>query len=498
MSGKHITKTQKRDYMTYRKNGNTQKVAAAKVDISERSGRNIENGNNNELKVRQWLTRKNPFAEVWDTDILPLLSKHPTLDASFILEQLQQSYPDKYPDNQLRTLQRHVKKYKAIHGNDKDVIFRQDHNPAQMGISDFTELSEITITINGAEFKHLLYHFRLVYSGWSYMKVINGGESYAALSEGLQEALWRLGGSPFEHRTDSLSAAFKNLSKTAIDDLTKRYQEFCQHYQMKPSRNNKGLSHENGAIESPHGHVKRRIKQALSIRGSYDFNSIDDYQKWIDSVIKQHNQRNAKEISIERPLLQDLPTHKTTDFDQIIVGVTSSSTILVKRVTYTVPSRLIGEQLRVLIYQHSIECYLGYIKVFESERKIAPRKGNARVIDYKHIISSLHKKPQAFRYSQIRDDILPNDQYRAIWQEVDRSMEAKSACKFMVGILYLAYKYDCELKLAEAVLYAIDNNQPLSLNYFESQYKQKTISIPTLKVIQHNLSEYDELIKEAL
>lgn len=498
MPGKHISKTQKRDYMTYRKNGNTQKTAASKVDISQRSGRNIENNIQDDKKVRTWATRKNPFAEVWDSDIVPLLTKNTALDASFILEQLQLKYPDKYPDNQLRTLQRHVKKYKAIYGNDKAVIFRQNHYPAQMGISDFTELTEVKITIKGVEFKHLLYHFRLVYSGWSYMKVINGGESYAALSEGLQEALWRLGGSPFEHRTDSLSAAFKNLSKSAVNDLTKRYQEFCAHYQMKPSRNNKGVSHENGAIESPHGHVKRRIKQALSIRDSYDFASIDDYQKWLDDVIKQHNQRNAKEVSIERPLLQELPIHKTTGFEEKIVGVTSSSTIFIKRVTYSVPARLIGEKLRVLVYQHSIECYLGSVKVFESKRVIAPKKGNARVIDYRHIIGSLHKKPQAFRYSQIRDDILPNDVYHNIWNQVDNIMESKSACKFMVGILYLAYKYDCLLKLGQQVLDAINKNEPLTVGHFENRYKEKTAKIPNIKVIQHSLADYDILIKEAM
>ena len=191
------------------------------MDISERSGRHIENGNNNELKVRQWVTRKNPFAEVWDTDILPLLSKHPTLDASFILEQLQQSYPDKYPDNQLRTLQRHVKKYKAIHGNDKDVIFWQDHNPAQMGISDFTELSEITITINGAEFKHLLYHFRLVYSGWSHMKVIQGasgliidfGTSKSTKIEWLPSAVYSFG------RHGSLSSRLRRKLRILLRHL---------------------------------------------------------------------------------------------------------------------------------------------------------------------------------------------------------------------------------------------------------------------------------------
>ena len=108
-----------------------------------------------------------------------------------------------------------------------------------MGLSDFTELKDINVTINGQLFKHLLYHFRLAYSKWSYMEVIQGGESFTALSQGLQHALWSLGGSPLEHRTDSLSAAFKNINPHTQDDLTQKYHEFCSHYQMKPTRNNK-------------------------------------------------------------------------------------------------------------------------------------------------------------------------------------------------------------------------------------------------------------------
>jgi len=67
-------------------------------------------------------------------------------------------------------------------------------------------------------------------------------------------------GTPLEHQTDNLSAAFKNIRPSVQDDLTQKYHEFCRHYQMKPTRNNKGVSHENGGIESPHGYLKLRIK----------------------------------------------------------------------------------------------------------------------------------------------------------------------------------------------------------------------------------------------
>jgi DNA-binding XRE family transcriptional regulator len=201
MPGKKISKNQVRDYMTYRKSGNSQKKAASKVDISEKSGRNIESGSKDKVqKTREWRTRANPFETVWDDFVVPMLKGHPTLDASFIMEKLQEKYEGQFPDNKLRTFQRHVREWKALYGKDKKIIFRQEHYPGIRGISDFTELKNIDISINGVPFKHLLYHFRLAYSGWSYMKVIQGGESFSALSEGLQEALWRLGGSPVNQR----------------------------------------------------------------------------------------------------------------------------------------------------------------------------------------------------------------------------------------------------------------------------------------------------------
>jgi hypothetical protein len=163
-----------------------------------------------------------------------------------------------YPDKLLRTLQRRVKHWRALYGQDKE-----RHLPGRLGLSDFTELKGIEVTIRGEVLSHRLYHFRLAYSGWCYVKVVLGGESFTALAEGLQLALGRLGGCPQEHRTDSLSAAFKNLMLEADEDLTTRYEALCGDSGMRPSRNNRGAAHENGSIESPPGHFKRRLGQAL-------------------------------------------------------------------------------------------------------------------------------------------------------------------------------------------------------------------------------------------
>lgn len=485
--------------MTARQIGYSQLIAAAKAGISERSGRDIEHGKRLERnRCLRWRTHPDPLAMVWEQELVPLLERSPGLSPVTLLEELQANYPDSYPNKLLRTLQRRVKQWKALYGSDKEVIFRQIHEPGRLGLSDFTRLKDIVITIQGAPLEHLLYHFRLAYSGWSYIKVILGGESYTALTEALQDALWRLGGSPWEHRTDSLSAAFKNLIAAEQQDLAVNYKAFCRHYNMYASRNNPGVSHENGSIESPHGHIKRRIKQALLLRNSYDFVSLAAYQDWLDNVINQHNRRNTKGFAIDREALQPLPTYKTIDYTELLVKVTTTSIIDVRRVTYTVPSRLMGETLRVHLYHDRLQCYLGSQLVIILKRVYTHNNLRARSVDYRHVIHSLVRKPQAFRYSCLRDDLLPNEAYRQIWSHVDQNLPGRLACKFIVELLYLAATNNCEEVLANDVLTMIVNNQELSLTQLKTKYQimRPVVNDPPLSVIvaQHTLTGYNQLI----
>jgi hypothetical protein len=177
-----------------------------------------------------------------------------------------------------------------------------------------------------------------------------GGESFVALAEGLQNALWALGGAPFEHRSDSLSAAFRNLDQDARDDLTRRYDDLCAHYGMTPTRNNKGVSHENGSVESSHGHLKSTIKDALLMRASADFADLPAYRRFVDEIVSRHNARNRARIDAERAQLKTLPDRRTSDYEDVGVRVTSSGGFTLRKVFYTVPSRLIGHQLRVRLY----------------------------------------------------------------------------------------------------------------------------------------------------
>jgi len=114
-----------------------------------------------------------------------------------------------------------------LYGPERDVIFRQVHEPGVAGLWDFTDMNDLGVIVAGERLNHRLYHIRLAWSGFEHAHVALGGESCIALAEGLQNALGLLGGAPREHRTDSLSAAFHNLDADARTDLTRRYEALC-------------------------------------------------------------------------------------------------------------------------------------------------------------------------------------------------------------------------------------------------------------------------------
>jgi hypothetical protein len=202
-------------------------------------------------KARRERRRADPLAEVWDSEVVPLLKGAPGLRPIAIFEQLCRQHPD-LASGTRRTLERRIQAWRAVNGRDREVIFRQERPPGRMALSDFTEVANLGVTIAGQNLDCRLYHFRLPFSGFE-PAPCRARESFVALAEGLQNALWSLGGVPEQHRTDSLSAAFRNLGADAKEDLTTRYEAFCAYYGMTPTRNNLGVSHENGSIESSQG-----------------------------------------------------------------------------------------------------------------------------------------------------------------------------------------------------------------------------------------------------
>jgi hypothetical protein len=494
LPGKRITQHQESLYMSKRKQGQSQETAAAKAAISERSGRRIEKGGRQSIPgERHWRTREDPFDSVWDKELVPLLEKEPQLTGLTLWEYLEDEHAEQFPYAVLRTLQRRVKHWKATQGPDKVVIFRQSVPAGQQGLSDFSHPAT-SITINGEVFTHLLYQFRLAFSGWRYVQIVLGGESYSALADGLQSALMLAGGSPIEHRTDSLSAAFNNHAEE--QKLTQSYEALCAHYNVRATRNNLGVSHENGAIECAHGSFKHRLDQALKLRGSADFVALKDYQAFLDNVTARLNKRCQSRFKDEQLALQALPGDHFMDYSELSLKVTRSSTLEIKKVLYTVPSRMIGENVRIHVYHDRLAFFIGQT-LTSTLARIYPKAGQerARCIDYRHIIHSLSAKPQAFRFLQFRDELLPTDTYRQLWQHCDQQFDARDACKWIVGVLRIAMDHDCEQRLGNELLAVVDNHQPLpSLKALQERYLG-TKQVPMIPARQQDLASYDHLLQ---
>ena len=264
--------------MTMKKT-DTIEVAAAKAGFSRAAGYRLAADPPppyRESKPRS-RRRPDPLADIFETDVVPILENSPGIRPVGVFEELMRRHPE-LGEGVRRTLERRIRVWRAEHGPEQDVIFRQKHEPGRQGLSDFTRMGPLGVTVAGQPLNHMLYHFRLAWSGFAHARVVLGGESFTALAEGLQDALWHLGGAPREHRTDSLSAAFCNLRKDEAEDMTERYGALCAHYGMTVSRNNRGVAHENGSIEGPHGHLKRSIADALALRGSNDFDHLDAYR----------------------------------------------------------------------------------------------------------------------------------------------------------------------------------------------------------------------------
>ena len=448
MPGLWLTDRQVRRYMDRRRNGDSQSVASAKAGFSERSARRIEAGQDlpSQRPVRRWRTRTDPLAGVWDELVLPMLRQVPFIRATAVVHELNALHPGRLDERHIRTLQRRIAHWRATEGPEREVIFRQDHPPGYQSLCDFTEGASLDVTIAGQPFDHLLFHYWLAFSGWQYIKVIEGGESFTALTQGMQEAMWQLGGVPQTNRTDRLSAAYRNLAPH--DDASAGYQAFCDHYGIEPTRNNAGVSHENGSVEAAHGHLRRTLKEALGLRGSRDFPDIAAYQAFVDEQIARRNARRRAEVSLELAQLKALPKFKTTDFTLVNVTVTSSSTISVRDVLYTVPSRLIGSRLRVHLYDARLVCYLGSTQVLTLERRRRRGAERERAVDYRHIIGSLIKKPGAFRRWTLREGMFPREAFRRTWDALDQGLQPKQACKIYVGLLHLAANHACEAALA--------------------------------------------------
>ena len=483
--------------MNARKLGLTQTASSTIAEISERTGQRIDAGHHraNRGAVVTSTRSQDPLVDVWTSELEPMLRREPRLKPTTLFEYLEEQYPGQYR-RVLRTLQRRVREWKALHGPEPEVMFMLRHEPGVMGLSDFTKLKGMEVTINGAPFEHLIYHYRLAYSGWQYAQIIQGGESFVALSEGLQNALAASGGAPQEHRTDSLSAAYRNSGGHRTKELTQFYEDLCEHYRMAPTRNNKGKANENGSVESPHGHLKNRIKQAIYLRGSSDFECIADYQAVIDQAAAGLNRQCKAKYEAEKSVLQPLPQRRIADYEILSAKVSCHSTIDVRCILYSVPSRLIGQKVEIHLYHDRLVGYFARQQVFELRRLRVAGKGRrrGRCIDYRHLIGGLRKKPRAFLFCKWQSDLLPTAEFRALWKQMKAQFERDQAAVLIVEALYIAATYDQEQAVASYLFDALSKKQ-LTLRHLQQQFiPNVTAALPSIETQQHALDSYDQLL----
>jgi hypothetical protein len=310
----------------------------------------------------------------------------------------------------------------------------------------------------------------------------------------LQNALWTLGGAPQQHRSDSLSAAFRNLDDDAKEDMTRRYEALCAHYGMTPTRNNTGVSHENGSIESAHGHIKRALEDELALRGSRDFDDLAAWRKFVDELVGRRNARNAARIDLERAELTELPPRKTSDFEEARVSVTSSSAFTLRKVFYTVPSRLIGHKLLVRLYDDRLDVFQGATHLFTLSRGRAGTNGkHGHVVDYRHVIHSLRRKPMALLNLVYRDQLFPRRAYRKAFDALLAGAGEKAACKTMVSLLALAHERACEAELAAAIEEELGAGRLPDLTALTERFAPKTQTAPNIVVALPELAVYDAI-----
>ena len=470
-------------------------ISAAKAGFSTAAAYRFEKDPRlpSQKKPHRERRRPDPLAGVWDNEVVPMLKAAPGLRPVAVFEELCRRHPELGAGTR-RTLERRIRSWRAVNGPVREVIFRQEHPPGRMGLSDFTEVADLGVTIAGQVFDGRLYHFRLPFSGFEHAHVVLGGESFVALAEGLQNALWALGGAPEQHRSDSLSAAFRNLDADAKEDLTRRYEAFCAHYGMTPTRNNLGVSHENGSVESSHGHLKRKLDDALLLRASRDFDDLEAWRGFVDQIVGRGNARNAKRIDQERIALKELPARRTADYEEVSVEVTSSSAFTLRKVFYSVPSRLIGHRLRVRLYDDRLEGFQGSTLLFTLRRgRPDPSGKHGHVIDYRHVIHSLRRKPMALLNLVYRDQLFPRRAFALAFEALLAALGERPACRAMVGILALAHERACEAELAFALQEALDDGVLPNLPALIERFRPKDVALPVVVVTLPSLAIYDQI-----
>ena len=448
---------------------------------------------------RDWRTREDAFAEHWPA-MEAQLTDSPTLEAKTLFEVLLAQHPGRYGEGQLRTLQRRIKTWRAEKGPDKLVVLAQQHRPGEAAQTDFTSTAELAVTVAGELFVHLLCVFVLPYSNWRWATVCLS-ESMAALRIGVQRALFQLGRVPTWHQTDNSTAATHRIAsstrsaaehggaRTFNDD----YLALVRHFGMQPRTTGVGEKEQNGDVEAANGALKRALEQALLVRGSRDFESRGAWQTFVDDVTRKRNAGRGGRVAEDLAAMRELRVAKLPEFVEDEYRVCAWSTVRVKRCAYSVPSRLIGEWVRVRLFENKIEIWFAGKMQLSCERLLGR---SLRRIDYRHIIWSLVRKPGGFARYVYREEMFPSLTFRRAYDAIHTPHRGLKGDLEYLRILHLAAStLESDVELALALMLAEKSSITADAVKLLAT-SATTIDVPELAPPRVDLGSYDALLAE--
>jgi hypothetical protein len=376
-------------------------------------------------------TRPDPLAGgLWER-ALTWFEPTPELDAKALFEHLLGERPEwvATAGPALRTFQRRAKQWRELYGPPKEIYFPQVRAPGVFAQFDWTRVREddYLVTINGVAFEHLLTHLVLPYSNWQWALPCLS-ESSLSLRRGVQGGFWRLGGVTPNLQTDCSSAATHQIEREdQARAFNEDYLEFCRYLKTEPRTIHVASPDENGDVEAANRHLKRRIRNHLILRGSFDFPCEADYAAFVAQICDKANALRAGKVNEELALLKALPARRYPETQEVTALVTRKGTISVNKVPYTVPSRLVGTTLSVQVGERDLTFVHGSTIVLQ-RAKATPENPS---INYRHLIDWLLKKSGAFAQYQYRESLFPDICFRQAHEALTAHEEARADKRYL-------------------------------------------------------------------
>ena len=442
-------------------------------------------------QARDWRTREDPLDLIWDK-ARAFLKDAPELEAKSLFEHLLDQNPDQIDPSHLRTFQRRVKDWRLKEGKEQEVFFDQIRTPGECMQLDWTDMNALNIFVAGEHYLHKLAHLVLPYSNYE-GAIRCRSESILAIKKVLRHFLYAINATPATLQVDNSSAATHQIKRTGSErDFNDELVSIAGYYGFSLRSTNISSPNENGDVESLNGHIKRRIKQAMLLRGSTSFDSMEDYDYFLQSVFDKANKPRIKKLQEELQVMRSIPEKPLPEYQEMYVSVRGGSTVNIKKVTYSVPSRLIGSELKAKIYENMIVLYNGTDLVHEMPRMLGDR---GQVINYRHIIHSLIRKPAAFKNYRFRGELYPTEIFRTSFDKLVSVHGDRNGCLEYLRILKLAAEtIESEVEAALSLLLETVD-VIISFKEVEALVNIEKKLITDMVELVPDLTSYDDLIK---